>query len=308
MPTSWTASSASMSSSFSSHTIHPVTAMLFFQLSILLGFCLAISAVDQLDGHDLLKSKPVLKYVYGDFTDVLGPISHGLEDLDAPSDTDPVDPSAILAADDTDLGPLPLLDENCVPIPKPRILTWDKFHNYIARPNKNWPWRHEKYGDEAPISTIDLQLSGDGYVWVEDLGEAEPFHTQFDNSQKWKLVNCTNTFAEATIERGGCTSGDLALYSDATDIEPGETVYNRGTIGTTRDIAYPQRSAWSVYTLKGFSITPVSSEVDLTGKSLVVEIRAWDETGTFMGLEKTDIVGGEAGYRVCSQFVTYESE
>jgi hypothetical protein len=211
-----------------------------------------------------------------------------------------IEQSGLLTNETNHDGPLPLLDADCNPVPQPRVLSWDSFINYISRPNKNWPWRYEKYGDTAPVTYANLSLSGDGYVWIEDEASAAPFYTLFENGQKWKLVNCSNVFAELDVEMGACTSGDLGIYYNATDLDEGETVMDRGMIGTTRDIAYPHRSAWSVYSLKGFSVTPIPDHETPVGKSLIVEIRAWDETGTYRGMAEHKIVGGEAGYRVSS--------
>lgn len=195
-------------------------------------------------------------------------------------------------------GPYALANPGCIPSPQPRILSWDSFINYVSRPNKNWPWRHENYGDIDPIAYIPLELSGDGFVWVEDEHSDAPFFSLFQNSQKWKLINCTNVFAEADIEMGACTSGDLGIYYNITDLDEGESVYDRGMIGTLDEIVYPQRSAWSVYQLRGLSITPIPEFETPVGEDLIVEIRAWDETGAYRGMEEFKIVGGEATYRV----------
>ena len=190
--------------------------------------------------------------------------------------------------------------EDCTPIPHPRILSFDNFTNYISRPNKNWNWRHENYGDTSEVGHVNLELSGDGYVWVEDPDSDAPFYTLFDNSQKWKLVNCSAVFAEVDVEKGSCTSPDLAIYYNATDLDEGETVMDRGMIGTTRDTAAPKsHSAWTTYRLKGFSITAIPDfETPTPDQKLLVEIRAWDETGTYRGMERHEMVGGEVGKRV----------
>ena len=130
----------------------------------------------------------------------------------------------------------------------------------------------------------DLVSAGSGYAWRERLLNSIGLDVTrpilFENSQRWKTVNCGVYFRDGERARNGCGNGtaDIGLLGHA----------GKGRIGSLRG----PPGVWAVYDLFEFKITPV---VDGEARG---EVRGWTESGEQVKTKEFKVEAGEARHTV----------